>query len=415
MIAYLLNIAILAGLSGWLYTGVRQEKLARLYWPLWSLKILAGISLGLLYRHYYAGGDTFTFFNAGKELAVLALNDPARYVQFWWTSDSAIITLPYTWKPNVFFVKVVSLFNLLTANNYWLVSAYFSFASFTGAWSLVRALAPTVRRNIHIVLVGLFCLPSVVFWSSGLMKESLALGCICGILAIVLPMYYGNKGFSVLRLLGALSLLFLLWQVKYYYAGLLFVTLFAMVVTRYINRKNLSYNFFYLAIFFIVVSSMMLFAISRLHPNFYLSRILQVIVDNYDAFVAHSEPDRVIRFHELSPHVFSFVENLPLALVSGLFRPFVWEVRSILFVVPVLENLFLAVITVVAVFWSKLPSSKKDAILVLGVLMYSLVMAVLLAFSTPNFGTLMRYKIGFLPFLVMILMFGNPWLRRARY
>ena len=91
------------------------------------------------------------------------------------------------------------------------------------------------------------------------------------------------------------------------------------------------------------------------------------------------------------------------------------EVQSLLFIVPVLENLFLAAITAIAIFWGKRPSSKKDAILVVSVLMYSLGMATFLAFSTPNFGTLMRYKIGFLPFLAMILMFGNPWLRRARY
>jgi hypothetical protein len=43
----------------------------------------------------------------------------------------------------------------------------------------------------------------------------------------------------------------------------------------------------------------------------------------------------------------------------------------------------------------------------LPILIYCFVLCILLAISTPNFGTLSRYRIGFLPFFVFVLTYRN--------
>ena len=53
----------------------------------------------------------------------------------------------------------------------------------------------------------------------------------------------------------------------------------------------------------------------------------------------------------------------------------------------------------------------RHGIFVIAVLLYILVSAVLLAFSTPNFGALVRYKSGFMPFLVYIILADFPLIR----
>ncbi len=40
----------------------------------------------------------------------------------------------------------------------------------------------------------------------------------------------------------------------------------------------------------------------------------------------------------------------------------------------------------------------------LALLLYTVLLATLLALSSPNFGTLLRYKVGFLPFLAYLLL-----------
>jgi len=42
------------------------------------------------------------------------------------------------------------------------------------------------------------------------------------------------------------------------------------------------------------------------------------------------------------------------------------------------------------------------------------VLAVFLALSTPNFGTLSRYRVGFIPFFVFLTACGNVLLERLQ-
>jgi hypothetical protein len=47
-------------------------------------------------------------------------------------------------------------------------------------------------------------------------------------------------------------------------------------------------------------------------------------------------------------------------------------------------------------------------------LFYVVFLCVFLALSTPNFGTLSRYRIGFTPFLWLLLLGGSGILSRYR-
>jgi hypothetical protein len=61
--------------------------------------------------------------------------------------------------------------------------------------------------------------------------------------------------------------------------------------------------------------------------------------------------------------------------------------------------------------WRKI-SNAPDRLLILAVIVYAVVLCIFLAISTPNFGTLARYRIGFLPFLIVLLV-SQPWLVRT--
>ncbi len=411
MIPLFINIVILAVLSAVLFLRNRNEGIYRYYWPLLLLKVTAGIAVGLMYTYYYPPGDTFAFFEAGQKLAQLATTDPGAYLRYWLTSDPGIISLQYTWQPNVFFAKTVSLFNLLTANNYWLVSAYFSFISFTGLWMLARVLVSVFQGNRLIILLALFCVPSVTFWSSGLLKESLMLACISGIVAGFLYVFCGEKKWSFGRVLTVGILFLLLWKLRYYYAGLLFMSLCTMWATHYLSRRYNIQSFWRQLSMLCGLGLVLFLATSTFHPNFYPSRILQVMVDNHDALVDRSDSDRVIQFHHLRPDLISVIKNTPLALISGLFRPFLWEARSITLALAGLENLFLIVLIILSLIRNRATTDGKRRILAMGVVIYCLALAVFLALSAPNFGTLMRYKVGFLPFLYMVIMLNNPFFK----
>ena len=152
------------------------------------------------------------------------------------------------------------------------------------------------------------------------------------------------------------------------------------------------------------------FGVTLIHPNFYLERFLQVLASNYHEFIQLSSPGNLVHY-DLQPTWWSVIYNSPLAISSGLFRPFIWEASNVLQVIVSIENLFVLTLTLAALF--RLPSLKSSSyrLLIFSSIVYILILCLFLALSTPNFGTLARYKVGFQPFLIFILLADSPVLR----
>jgi hypothetical protein len=51
---------------------------------------------------------------------------------------------------------------------------------------------------------------------------------------------------------------------------------------------------------------------------------------------------------------------------------------------------------------------EKYSLITFAVLVYSVLLCIFLTLSSPNLGTLARYRIGFLPFFVFVLVYQNP-------
>ncbi|HEX5168526.1 MAG TPA: hypothetical protein VFW11_05090, partial [Cyclobacteriaceae bacterium] len=149
-----------------------------------------------------------------------------------------------------------------------------------------------------------------------------------------------------------------------------------------------------------------LFAISFLHPNFRLSYLPEVIVKNNEAYTRLSSPDNLILFKNLEPDFFSMARHSPQALLSGIFRPGIWEASSVLKFLSAMENLFLAILIALTLMRRK-AISRQNRLLTFAVLIYIVLLCVLLTLATPNLGTLVRYRVGFIPFLVYLLLHGS--------
>lgn len=135
-----------------------------------------------------------------------------------------------------------------------------------------------------------------------------------------------------------------------------------------------------------------------MHPNFEPSVFFEVIVTNYNLLHAMSAPDDVIYYHNLQPTIESIALNMPWALISGLFRPFFWEASTVLQLLASLENLVLVVLTIFAVFNLSRYVKSAHRLKLVTLLAYVVLLCIFLALSTPNFGTLSRYRVGFLPY-----------------
>jgi hypothetical protein len=201
----------------------------------------------------------------------------------------------------------------------------------------------------------------------------------------------------------------LLWNLKYYFIGIFFPVAVAFIIAHTLVRKIFPGKRQIALFFFFGILLILLALVTLFHPNLEMGYFQEVIVSNYNDYQGLSAPGDAIQYQDLSSDTWSIVRNSPLALVSGLFRPFIWESNSVIKLLAGIENLVIFILFVSSFFYfKKRVSTQGDYTLALALLVYITLLCVFLSLSTPNLGTISRYRVGFLSFFVFLITFENP-------
>ncbi|MBK5279462.1 MAG: hypothetical protein JJE09_11435 [Bacteroidia bacterium] len=384
------------------------------FWPALLLKLGAGILLGLIYKYYYSIGDTFGFFDDACKLSALFWSEPGAYFTFLVTgdeSDLVSLLLINTQSRSLFFVKIVSMVGIIAGDNYWVASLYFSLISFLAAFLLFQKVSFMFPGSRLAASIGFLFFPSVVFWSSGIIKESLALAGLLILAHVYVTLITNSKPFWWEWMLAFISV-FIVWNLKYYWAAVFIpvacTTLLVHVITQRTKLKWSNKILIWIASFLVFC-----FGVTLVHPNFYLENFLQVLVDNYNEFIRIS-PQGIVVHYQLEPSWWSVILNSPFALLTGIFRPFVWEASTFLQLAVAIENLIILILFISTFIRLFSQAKSQHRLLIFSVAAYVVILCLFLSLSTPNLGTLARYKVGFQPFLIFIVFADNfivDWLK----
>jgi len=370
--------------------------------------LIGGWLFGLAYKYFLGGGDTWSYFNSANILADLVANDVLTYLGIVIGGDipeSLLSVVGYTEQPRaLLMVRITSIPNALTGGDYWLTSAYFSLFAFFGQWKLAQNVANTYDKSNSAALVAFVFYPSLVFWGSGLSKEAVFLGGFGWLVSWYWP-YFEKSGVTIYRLLLTLLLVVVLGQLKYYYMAVLIPILTTtLLINRFAsNLVGLKFVITWLLCMFILI-----FSVSWIHPNLRFDQVASVIQENANLLISKSESPITYVDHN-QPLVWMIV-NYPKAVITGLLRPNIGDWGKLAQNLAVMENILLALLLMVRFIppvWK--PSTLKHT---LPCLIYILLLSGLLALATPNFGTLVRYKISFLPILVFLGLYRNSWWER---
>jgi hypothetical protein len=418
---FTIHILFLGYIIWFIFQKSQNLPLKHFFFPSVLIKLCSGIVLGFLYQWYFKGGDTLNFFHDAVVLSSLAQENVTDYSQALFANtiaDGLPHGLYFTHQPRaLIFSKLVSFFSLITFNNYWLISLYLSLLSFLGIWYLANQLAKFFPNTRYTAAIAFLFFPSFVFWSSGVMKESIAIPALCILIAFTLS--HLKTGSSsprelLLKLPVIVILLWLLWQLKYYYFGVLVPVLCATLLASFIVKKTSISSAFSKALIWILVFTGLLGMASFVHPNLQFDNFAMALVQNHDLIYQASDPENLIHYDAFVPTWKSLLKNSPEALFSGLFRPLIWETHSPFHALLGIENSFLLIFSILAVFkFARNKIDNADTILLVAAVIYILLLATLLALASPNFGSLARYRVGFLPFLVYIVL-GSFNLKKFR-
>lgn len=411
LIVHILHLVAIALLLRWCF--IKNTPYRSYFVAGAALKILGGLLLGVLYEFYYGYGDTIIFYEKASQLTDIAYSSFSDYFSFLFNSHLENYTTGYENQPRaLFFIKIVSVFSIITIKNYWLISIYLSLFTFLAIWKLCIQLIKNFGSPEAVFLSWLF-IPSVAIWSSGVIKETLAVFAICFYTYAFLILFVERK-YTISSIAILVLSAILLWKIKYYYAAVIFIFSTAFVLSRMVVGffKAMSSSRAWHALLYMSIACLLLLIVSQAHPNFYFHRFLDVIVTNHDLYQAISNPGDAIQYYQLTSSWSSVMLNAPIAFFSGLFRPFLGENLEVMKVFYGIENLVLLGIIVYAIRHLPKELSTNNYLLILTVIFSVIVLITFLSLSAPNYGTLIRYRTGIIPFLVLICTINNQPIKR---
>ena len=412
VLLYLLNALLLLLLCWLLWRKPALQSIKKHLLPALGLKLLAGILLGLLYHHYYREGDTLTFKNASLILSDYAKQNFGGYSKLIlfneFESEAFRATIPFSRFPNFsnsfFFIKILSLLNLLTNGQYYLNALYLSLFSFWGTATLVAVLAKHFSKYKMAAVLAFLYFPSVVFWSSGVLKDAILFGTMCWVIAMAVRLAEERR-LSITSWLLLPFMLYVFVRIKFFLAliatplFLLYILVKVVAAKKSLLKYTWQQHLALLMGFGMAGLGGLLLVLDYGNGFFFRN-----LVDTYEGMLVMSEGKPYISFHSLDPNMGSFLLNSPKAFFSAAFRPFIWEAVNIFYLLMALENLFIFMLAILAVISLFKYGIKELSLLQLAFILMIVSFGVIIGLSTPNFGTLSRYRIVFLPFLVYLLL-----------
>src|SRR5690606_20943562 len=238
------------------------------------------------------------------------------------------------------------------------------------------------------------------------LKEAIAIPCLYIMVGCVLIIR--DRPRSVYAWLGLILASWLGWKLKYYNVGVFLASGLTALLVQYMISVLQIVNRYGQALLWLVVFGVLTGGVTFLHPNFDLQWLPEVVAYNYRLSLEMSGGLGAMEFPGLEASWTSIASHAPNALFSGLFRPFLWEANSLLAIAGAIENLVLLVLFLWAIFHFLRNPRCNEPLLFMAAAVAILILGVVLPLSTPNFGTLSRYRVGYLSLFVFFTLRGIP-------
>jgi hypothetical protein len=447
---------------------------------LFVLKLVFGVFFYLVYTVYYTDSQTsdmHKYYNDAVKIFDLTKSKPLSYLSilsgiemneqdeaitqqlnFWYQEESASVINDS---------RMVIRFNLMmmpfSRGNIYIHLVMMVFLSFIGLSLLYLSLEKYFEQKEFWLLISCFGLPSVMFWSSGIMKE----GILIFFLGIFIYALFDSKMFSFKSFLLFFLSLAGMFFAKFYVALSFIPSILFLVVCHYRKTKTPISNLIISLVLVIIIGigfnsfmdNLPLEKLSKKQNDFinlslggvYLRnitvpfdtiftlnkssiRMLEAhhqivegkIVQLKDGSIYHhwknpgyadtlisqnnqssykilkilQPTGSAITLKRLMPNYKSIIYLFPEAFVNVFFRPFIFDVENMFSLLACIENTIIVFLILVLFFIYKNPN-KENFKLILFSILFVFTLYSLVGLTTPVLGAAVRYKVPALPFLMI--------------
>ena len=373
------------------------------------LKVIAGLGLTLIYTYYYTDqskADIYRYFADSKIISSVLFKNPIAWLKIMTGvgtfEPGTFKYLANTWHfshppgdfitSNAFLIRLVSLLNYLSGYNIYIDTLLVNCITFISLTLMFKALRPYFSAFPQILYWPLFLMPSLVFWSSGLLKEGLMMTGISLYLNAALVTSGNAWRRGVLMLVGLVIVL----QTKIYVlAVLLLCSIFLPFKELFRSRVLLTGRLVFCLIVVVSIGY-------GLNKGF-----CEKVIDKHNEFIAlaiseHSGTAIDTQFVE--PGCGNLISLFPKAMVNTIMTPFIWQKGNLFEMLFGAENLlFIIALLFLLVFYFKKPSGDK-LWLVLFCMLFAALNYLGIGITVPIVGAIVHYRVVAAPFLLLTVL-----------
>jgi hypothetical protein len=443
------------------------------------LKVAAGFFLTWIYTHYYPDRQTADIFKYYDDAAIMFSSvKNHQYLDYMKMisgigNDNDYFNQTYyahmnhwfrhydfgTYNDNHTIIRFNALVMLFSFDHFYVHVIFICFICFLGLTALYKTFVTYFTDKEPMLFAALFLIPTVLFWSSGVLKEGILLFAL-GFLFYSFFNAFIRKKNILLNIICLFTAAFLILINKNYL--LLAVTpsllCFYFVHIGKITRPVLFYSGFYLIVFFMSLLFSNYFLETNLPKTFSLKQRDFINVSKGGVFIQNNknfvriDPDKknyldtlaknnfkikpgsrymywtnenlndtlytqnstdtanyhlvwdlpvagsTIHISRLEPNIFSLIKTAPEALYNCLCKPSLLSSKSFLERFSALENACVLIFLIICVWFKKQTYNRNLFALCLFI---CLIILLLIGYTTPVAGAIVRYKVPVMPFLIM--------------
>lgn len=402
----------------------------RLVVAIFALKLLAGAALWYIYTAYFpyrSTSDSFRYFDDAMRINAWAKEDYTIWFQFFfgYNLDRETLQSVYDglccWQSsysygiandNPTIIRLNMLIGLFSGGSYGSHVVFHCFLAVTGMLALHRGMRGLfsdlfhTKRASNLAFAGMALFPTVLFWSSSVLKEvPLVFG--IGIFIYALDAVLRKRWGHIITLLLALVLLF---NIKPYVLVTLMPATAALIIVRLKNwRPAVVFPVVLLLSYIVAVNAAVFYS-----PGDLLYILQKKQTDFYN--VAHAnEAGSTVAISPVNQHPVGFLLDLPERLILIYLRPFPSEVKTSLQALASAENFAVLISFFVIILylgrsfraltggWSNQDAKTKHRdlwLLFWFVVTFAITFGAIAGSTVPVLGALVRYK------LPVLLFFG---------
>ena len=376
---------------------------------LFVLRIISLVISSYMNLYYFPISDSVIFHKMGIAEYHLLFQNPKEYIANIFYNNypdgySRLLDDSHSYWNNLrtnLLVKMLSIFDLFSFKIFFINTLFYNFLVFFGCVALYKIFIRIFPGCFYQLIICIFLLPSVLFFSSMIHRDGLIL---LSVSMIIYHVFFiiNNHQLSWKRISIIIFFLCLIFLLR----NFVFFTLVPALAAWLIAQKYPRYVFIsFLSVYTFV--AILFFTSGYISPR---ADLPQYVVSRQTSFTEIGKGGTsTIPINPLSPTFKSFITNAPQSFDHALLRPYLTKILNFEYLPFTLEIFIIEILFIVFLFCRK-KNIIVDPLIYFG-LFFSLTMFLITGYTVPIIGAIVRYRSIYLIFLLIPIMCYTDWSR----